>query len=288
MAEPLNALQHKVALSADDYGLAPGIGFAIRDLAVAGRLNATSCMTTGPHWPAEAALLRAVAPPVFEVGLHLVLTDQPCITKMPLLAPDGRLPALPALIKQAMRGRLETAEITAEVQAQLDCFEAAWGRPPDFLDGHHHVHQLPMIRDIVLAAYSARLANHGAWLRRCTQPLSAIVRSRSSVVRAIIISLLGVRFKALADRAGIPGNRCFAGVRGFAGEPPYDELMRRWLSGAGAGTLIMCHPGLVDDALIKADSLTTPREEEYRFLAGDAFPALLQELGVSLIAPSRL
>ena len=283
-----HATEKHLALSADDYGLAPGIGIAIRELAVAGRLNATSCMTTGPHWPAEAGLLRAVAPASFEVGLHLVLTDQFSITKMPHLAPEGRLPALPTLIKRAMSGLLDPVEIKAEVLAQLDCFEAAWGRPPDFLDGHHHVHQLPIIRDIVLDIYRTRLAGHRAWLRRCTQPIGAIVRSRSSILRAIIISILGKQFKALADRAGVPGNRRFAGVRGFSGEPPYGTLMRRWLSDAAPGTLIMCHPGLVDDALIEADSLTFPREEEYRYLAGVEFAALLQELGVNLIAPSKL
>ncbi|HSV29265.1 MAG TPA: ChbG/HpnK family deacetylase, partial [Candidatus Omnitrophota bacterium] len=42
-----------VTLCADDYGLAPGIGRAIRDLIAAGRLQATGCMTGSPHWPAE-------------------------------------------------------------------------------------------------------------------------------------------------------------------------------------------------------------------------------------------
>ena len=50
----------------------------------------------------------------------------------------------------------------------------------------------------------------------------------------------------------------------------------------------MCHPGLVDDALVAVDSLTRPRDEEYRFLAGDDFPALLSDCGVQLVAPSKL
>ena len=43
-----------VTLCADDYGIAPGVGAAIRDLAERGRLLATGCMVGGPHWADEA------------------------------------------------------------------------------------------------------------------------------------------------------------------------------------------------------------------------------------------
>ena len=45
-------------LCADDYGLAPGVGRAIRNLIERGRLSATSCMTAGRFWPEEARLLQ--------------------------------------------------------------------------------------------------------------------------------------------------------------------------------------------------------------------------------------
>ena len=35
----------------------------------------------------------------------------------------------------------------------------------------------------------------------------------------------------------------------------------------------MCHPGFVDAELERLDPLTTLREREYAYLAGDAFPA---------------
>lgn len=286
MRAQADAKQRQVVLSADDYGLAPGIGVAIRDLAGAGRLNATSCMTTSPYWSAEAIKLRDIGATGFEVGLHLVLTDQPSLTSLPKLAPEGLLPSVPRLISLAYRRQLDPQEIARELAAQLDSFEAAWGAPPAFLDGHHHVHQLPVIRDVVLELYRSRLA--GGWVRRCAQPLAAIFQSRVAVVRASVISALGWTVARRSDVLNVPGNGGFAGVRNFAGERPYGALMRNWLQHAAPGTLIMCHPGLVDDALIAADSLSYPREEEYRFLASDDFPALLRECGVRLAAPSKL
>src|SRR5215831_705434 len=64
-------------LCADDYGIAPGVNTAIRDLIMRGRLNATSVMVVAPGFTrAEArslAILNSGAPRA-AIGLHLTLT----------------------------------------------------------------------------------------------------------------------------------------------------------------------------------------------------------------------
>jgi predicted glycoside hydrolase/deacetylase ChbG (UPF0249 family) len=280
--------KRRVTLSADDYGLAPGVSCGIRELLAAGRLTGTACMTGGPHWPDEAARLKTIhGENPFDVGVHLTLTEQPAITDMPGLAPDGRLPGLGRLIGLALTGRIDRAEVAGELTAQIDRFEAAWGAPPDFLDGHHHAHQLPIVGDVVLDLYRTRLNPGRAWIRRCTAPLGRVLGTGVAVRRALVIGALGRSFSRRLDRAGVVSNRVFAGVRDFTGEPPYATLMRNWLIGAPDGTLIMCHPGYVDDVLRAADSLTSPREEELSYLISPEFPALLDELGMTLASPLR-
>ena len=44
----------------------------------------------------------------------------------------------------------------------------------------------------------------------------------------------------------------------------------------------MCHPGFVDAELRRLDPLTTLREKEYAFFAGDSFPTLLAAQGAAL------
>jgi predicted glycoside hydrolase/deacetylase ChbG (UPF0249 family) len=44
----------------------------------------------------------------------------------------------------------------------------------------------------------------------------------------------------------------------------------------------MCHPCLPDTALAAVDSVVAPRRQEYDFLRGDAFPALLAARGATL------
>jgi hypothetical protein len=44
----------------------------------------------------------------------------------------------------------------------------------------------------------------------------------------------------------------------------------------------MCHPGFVDAELERLDPLTTQREREYAYLAGDDLPGVLRAHGVAL------
>ena len=44
----------------------------------------------------------------------------------------------------------------------------------------------------------------------------------------------------------------------------------------------MCHPGFVDDMLKRLDPLTDLREREHAYFAGDRFPQILAEHGITL------
>lgn len=266
-----------LVVCADDYGLSPGVGAAIRALIGQGRLSATSCMTSSRFWPAEAEALRPLRASA-DIGLHLTLTDHAPVAPMPDLAPDGRLPPLGRLMGLAFLGRLDRDEILAEFERQLDAFEAAMGGPPDHVDGHHHVHQLPVVREALLRLYEKRLRPHGTYVRYCDEPLAAIMRIGVAPRRAALISLLGRSWARTGRRRGIPGNRGFRGVRGFD-EPSFAALFPRYLAGAKDGALIMCHPGLADAALTAVERVAAQREDEFRYLASDACAAGLAAAG---------
>lgn len=270
----------RVAVSADDYGMAPGVSRGILDLVGAGRLSGTSCMTVSPFWPEHAAWLKPLAARA-EIGLHFVLTDLRPLGPLPRLAPDGRLPSLPRLLALALARQLDAAEIDAELNRQLDRFEAAFGRPPDFIDGHHHVHQLPGIRDAVLRSFSARLPS-GTWLRICDEPSTAILRRGLSIPQALVIARLGRGLRRGASREGVLANRRFTGVRSFRETVPYRDLFRRFIAGAPEGLLVMCHPGFADAELAAVDWVTRQREDEYAYFKSDSFLADLAEADVVL------
>ncbi len=141
-------------LCADDYGIAPGVNTAIRDLIMRGRLNATSVMTAAPAFDrSEAAALdilnsgeRRVA-----IGLHVTLPApfKPLSTNYGPLR-DGEFLPLQAMMLSAFLGRLKRDRLAMEIATQLKAFVVAFGRVPDFVDGHQHVHLLPQVREAFL------------------------------------------------------------------------------------------------------------------------------------------
>jgi predicted glycoside hydrolase/deacetylase ChbG (UPF0249 family) len=251
-----------IVLCADDYGIAPGVGRAIRDLLDRGRLSATSCMVVSPDFAAEGPLL---APYVgrADIGLHLTLTHDRSLGRLMLAAYSRRL------------DRRATA---AEVERQIDRFTEVVGRSPDFIDGHQHVHLLPGVREAVAAA-AARI---GAYLRLTDEPISAIARSAISPGKAAFLSLLSGPLARRAKQLGIAHNHGFRGPRSFAEPGPFGALFRRMIARAPAGCLIMCHPGLVDAALSARDPVTVSREAEYRYLSSEEFLADLAAANLRL------
>ena len=269
-----------LTLCADDYGLAPGVSRAIRQLIAQGRLHATGCMAGSPHWPAEAPALRELRDRA-DIGIHLTLTEQVPLGPMPDLAPGGRLPGVGELVKRTVARRVDRAEIAAELERQFDAFESAFGRAPDFIDGHHHVHQLPGVREAVLDLWRRRMGGRG-WVRSCWEPPLAVLARRVDAARALVISELGRGLRLRMTAEGVPHNRSFRGVYDLGDRIPYGRLFRAFVDRPPPATLVMCHPGLVDEDLKRADSLTGRREVEFRYLASEACARVLAERGLRL------
>jgi predicted glycoside hydrolase/deacetylase ChbG (UPF0249 family) len=125
-------LARDLKICADDYGLTQAVSSGILEAVEAGRLDATGAMTTRPFWNIAARDLASLGSAV-EVGLHLDLTLGPPLTRMPALAPNGKLPSIGALIRLSQAGRLPKAEIRAEIAAQIDAFGDHYGRAPAFV-----------------------------------------------------------------------------------------------------------------------------------------------------------
>lgn len=143
----------RLILCADDFGLSEGINGAILDLVRQERLTAVSIMAPGPALNLGAAFLRTLRQQV-DMGVHLTLTGPGLkpLGPMPRLAPNGSFPSLEHLMRLAATGKLRPMadEIALEIARQYDRICQCLNGPPDFIDGHQHVHQLPVIRDHVV------------------------------------------------------------------------------------------------------------------------------------------
>jgi chitin disaccharide deacetylase len=271
--------QRHIIICADDYGISPAVSAAIRDLIARGRINATSVMVAAPSFVrAEAAKLRDVALKHTAVGLHVTLTAPfaPLTQNFEPLR-HGAFLSLATTLRRAHLRTLRPKLLTVEISHQFEAFVAAFGRLPDFVDGHHHVHLFPQIRDAVLRV-TKDLAP-AAWVRQCGQ-LSA--RRRFTDHKALLLDGLSRRFRRLAADYRLRTNPAFAGTYTFRSDAAYAALFATFLDRLPDGGVIMCHPGKVDAELKRLDHVIDSRAHEYAFFCGEAFPRLLAERGVTL------
>jgi predicted glycoside hydrolase/deacetylase ChbG (UPF0249 family) len=275
--------RRNIILCADDYGIAPAVNQAIRDLIARRRLNATSVMTAAPNFQHhEAEALSAVARSNAAIGLHVTLTApfQPLSHGFAPLR-RGAFLSLAAMLQRSHLRLLKPELLTIEIVRQFEAFAAAFGRAPDFIDGHQHVHLLPQVREALLSV--AKDAAPYAWLRQCGRiPLPA--RRRYADRKGLVLDGLSRRFRRLAREFGLRTNPAFAGTYAFRSPADFRKLYLNFLDGLPDGGVIMCHPGIVDTELERLDPLTDLREREYAFFLDDEFPKLLAAHGITLAA----
>lgn len=274
---------HPVVICADDYGLSPGVSRAIEELIAAGRLSATSVMTTLPDWRTQGPELKALtrSHPA-DVGLHLTLTEQPPLTACAGLAEGGRLPGVGAVLSRALSRRLPGPALRDEIRAQLDAFEDVWGAAPDYVDGHQHVHSFPQVGGILLDELTRRYRHlaQRPYIRSVWESLPRLCRYDAATGKGLILSALALPFDRAARRAGFAGNDSFRGLYDFFMAGDYRPLFRRLLTTPSPRTLIHCHPGRCDDLLHSRDGLIWPRERELAYLSSDACAEDLEEARV--------
>lgn len=277
------APRRRIWLVADDYGISPAVSAAIRDLVVRGRLNATSVMVAAPSFDRSEALpltMLNIAATRVAIGLHVTLTA-PFRPLSPGFAPvrRGAFPRLATLMARAWLGRLDRAKIAAEIAAQFAAFRAVFGRPPDFVDGHQHVQLLPVVGEALLAVMTE--ASPRAWVRQCGRVAGPLQHLADP--KGLLLDRLSRRFRARAEAFGVRTNPAFAGTYDFGAGLPLAELFAQFLDGLPDGSVVMCHPGEVDDELRRLDPVTDQRAREYAYFAGDEFAALLRAQGVVLL-----
>jgi hypothetical protein len=262
-------------IAIDDFGLQAGINQAAWELVQAGRVQAIGCQVGGPDWADGVRLLRHLQPDSVDLGLHLDLTERP-------LAPGTARP-LAGLIADAYLGRLDGHALRLQIRAQLGAFSQALGRPPDYIDGHQHVHQLPGVRDALLAelaGLAGQGTRHRPWLRATVVP-AGLRQAGLPWFKPRVIQALGAAGLARLARAqGLRTNRCLLGVYDFqGGAGGYARLLAGWMQAGGTGDVLMCHAST--DARTD-DPLCGARHAEFQVLAGQGFGPLCKRAGIGL------
>ena len=255
-----------LCVCADDFGLNPGINAAVVELAGAGRISATNCMVKRGAWESGAKSLREIGMLQAGAGLHLDFT--------PPLPGRTSEPPLTSLLVRSYLGRLDRAQVLREIRDQLARFEDGLGRPPAFVDGHRHVHQLPTVREALVEEMSQRYGGAASppWLRSTLPPRRRRHAPAFRHIKAdLIFALGGASLLACAAGRGIPVSGRLLGVYDFTGTAQdYRHRLDGWLDACETGDVLMCHPSKGCTGL--DDPIDAARRNEYAVLQAFEFP----------------
>lgn len=139
-----------VVFVADDLGITAGVNQGIAEAAASGLVREASLCVTGNAVADGVRIARELG---IGIGLHLSLTLGTALTGpiRGLTDAHGRFRSLPrALLATALR-LVDRAAVAREVQAQIARAHELVG-PLSHVNGHHHVHTLPIVRDVAFAA----------------------------------------------------------------------------------------------------------------------------------------
>lgn len=259
----------RLTLCADDFGQAEAINLAIIELIDAGRLGATSAMSHGPAWP-EGARVLASYQHMADVGLHLNLTHR-------FEKSTGTRP-LAFWMLAASLGMIDVGAVRAMFRSQIDEFVKHFGRLPDYIDGHQHVHAFPLIREVVtelIAEYWTEDAK--PWVRAPDR----LVDAGGMPLKGKVLKQITRGFSAHLERQGLSFPSQFAGLYSLMPGAGYPSLMQRWLRELPSGTLMMCHPGRQSTDL--SDPIREARYEEYQYLSHRRLSDDCNAVDVSLV-----
>ena len=248
----------QLIVTADDFNLSEGVSRGIIEAHRHGIVTETSVMVNLADLRRAAMMLAAA--PRLAVGLHLNITRGgpmvPPSAVAELLGPDGQFLGSP----QALPARMRNVAVQVEFQAQLDAFVRVFGRLPQHLDTHHHVHQHPVVLE-------ARLD--------LAVPLQLPVRSIDSRMRHTVTS------RGLGSPAHFLGD---------AGDEPYWTVTRllSTIPALSPGvTELMCHPGYFDET-IAYSRYGRQRDVERQALCAPEVATRLRQQGVQLVTYAAL
>lgn len=207
-------------LCADDFGMTSDINRATAELARTGKIDAVSCMVNMPFFTAaELSDLGSV-----QLGLHFTLAETPQEFRQ--------------LVLRAYARRLNRREFYNKLAAQYERFEQVTGRKPDFIDGHLHIQQLPVVRDVLIEFIQNRCATCLPYVRNAAMPL------RQCTMKSFLIAAPGRTLRRKLLAAGVPTNDGFGGIYNYANFMRYPQHLEKFLRTVPETGIIMVHPGL--------------------------------------------
>lgn len=273
----------RLIINADDFGLTSGVNRGIVESHAHGVVTSATLMACGEKF-AEAAVLSAQEPRL-SVGCHVVLVDGVPVldaATVPSLTVGPKFrDRLTNFAMRAASGRLDPAQVEAEVTAQIQKLQAA-GIAVSHLDSHKHTHMFPVVLKGMLRA--AKKCGIRA-VRNPFEPLVvATVRHWKRQFQLRLMRRFRAGFQEALVEAGVVTPDGCVGIAATGGLT--QEAFQSLIQDLPEGTWeFVSHPGYNDAELdVVQTRLRDSREKELAILASPATKEALEREGIRLIS----
>ncbi len=281
----MKAEGRNLIITADDFGLSPGLNAAVALAHRFGLLTSASLMVTGPAWDHAVALAREL--PDLCLGVHLTLIQGRAVLSpraVPhLVDAGGNFPNAP--IKTGWRYYCQPQllfeirrELAAQIEAALKAGLRLW-----HLNSHLNLHLHPRIFPLVVELAreygipAVRLPRED-WL---TTLILAPDAPLSKAAQGLIFAWLTKKARRLVQAAGLLSNDHFFGLThdGRLSEEHLLKLLPRLKPGL---TEICCHPALYPDPELLRWAPRYQRQAELAALTSPRLKAMITAGGLHL------
>lgn len=283
-----------LVVTADDFGIGWETSRGIVDAARRGPVTATSALAVAEACEASLPLLGDA--PAIELGLHLALTGRfrplAATAASGFVGRDGHFGEPRQLLLGCLARRVSRAALRDEIATQAERLRRMAGRPLVHFDGHHHVHQLPLVREVVVELARERVLP--GITRVTVEPTGVRRMVRGERFHRAILHRLGRTAHAVFTAHGLRINDALFGtLRPAAVGFPWAAHLAHLPPGGVVEWLV--HPGRPDPTLAGRDGYRERRVTEWRALTApehrgyweDLPRAGKSRLGGGLTVPER-
>jgi predicted glycoside hydrolase/deacetylase ChbG (UPF0249 family) len=272
----------RLIVNADDYGRTQGVSAGIRKAQREGIVSSTSAMMNMPAAGHDLRLAQRECP-WLGLGVHLVLTSgAPLLPIEKVSSLTGGKPVFPGEEEQIARlHTMDSGEVRAEWEAQIEKFILSAGRAPDHLDSHHHISYLNehLFRVMLELAHQYACPIRLPRINQGNEALDGLPDIMVKEIQSFSTSLMD------EFNPRHPDSFCSA----FYDDNARREVLVEILCDLQPGsTELMCHPGYADEELLSGSSYSRQREVELALLTEPEIRALITQQGIQLIAYSQL
>lgn len=262
-----------VCICADDFGLSDSINEGILDLVKKRKIQAVSCIVNKKPSLKYFSELKKHSKYI-DIGLHLNLTETKSGATLNFKSLKNFFLFLSLLVSKK--------EIEEEIDNQIKEFAKYFNCKPNYIDGHHHIHQFPIISNIILK----KIKKTKLFVRCSGDHLWSIIFRKQSIFKSLIINIFATSLKKKLKLNNLDYNLSFSGIYNFKYNKAYSLIFNNFLKYRSKKHIIMCHPAK-NKVDTYNDSILNSRLKEYKFFMSNNFVKIINKNKIILSRLSK-